>query len=108
MKDFAKKYIEKYESFDKWIKVVLCILWDVPSNLYRFSKSAQKDSMLGMILAVVLGIFGGWVLFVVDILCLVLQNKIYWLDDLGFDGASSDADVDDQTATAEVKDEKKD
>lgn len=42
MKDFAKKYIDWYQGLDKVVKILLCILWDVPANLYRLAKSAQK------------------------------------------------------------------
>lgn len=104
MKDFAKNYIEKYEALDKWIKIVLCLLWDIPSNLYRFSKSALKDSVIGMVLAVVIAIFGGWVLFVVDILCLVLQNKLYWIDDFTAAKDSSSADNADADKAADDED----
>ena len=85
MKDFAKKYIEWYQGLDKVVKILLCILWDVPANLYRLAKSAQKDSVLGIVLAIVLMIFGGWVLFVIDIVSLVVKDKIYWIDDLNGD-----------------------
>lgn len=85
MKDFAKKYIKWYQGLDKVVKILLCILWDVPANLYRLAKSAQKDSVLGIVLAIVLMIFGGWVLFVIDIVSLVVKDKIYWIDDLNGD-----------------------
>lgn len=85
MKDFANKYLAKYNSFSKIIKILLCLLWDIPSTLYRFSKSALKDNALGMILAVLIGIFGGWIIFIVDIITLAWKDKIFWLDELGID-----------------------
>ena len=89
MKEFAKKYIDWYQGLDKVVKILLCILWDVPANLYRLAKSAQKDSVLGIVLAIVLMIFGGWLLFVLDIVSLALKDRIYWIDDLA-DSANSD------------------
>ncbi len=85
MKDFAKKYIQDYQKQSTIVKILLCLLWDIPSNIYRFSKSAQKDSTLGMVLAILLAIFGGWILFVIDIISLAVKGQIYWLDDLGID-----------------------
>lgn len=82
MKDFAKKYIDWYQGLDKVVKILLCILWDVPANLYRLAKSAKNDSVAGIVLAIVLMIFGGWVLCVIDIVSLALKDKIYWIDDL--------------------------
>lgn len=90
MKEFAKKYIDWYQGLDKVVKILLCILWDVPANLYRLAKSAQKGSVLGIVLAIVLMIFGGWVLFVIDIVSLVVKDKIYWIDDFT-DSANCDS-----------------
>ncbi len=85
MKDFAKKYLDSYSGFSKIVKILLCLLWDIPSTLYRLSKSALKDNTLGMILAVVIGLVGGWILFVIDIVTLLLKDQLLWLDDLGVD-----------------------
>ncbi len=91
MKEFLANYIKTYENLEKWIKIVFCLLWDIPANLYRFAKSAEKNDVLGMVIAVILGIFGGWVLFVIDLLCLVFKDKIYWLDDFS-DGSTNTPD----------------
>lgn len=85
MKDFAKKYLDSYNGFSKIVKILLCLLWDIPSTLYRFSKSALKDNALGMVLAVLIGLVGGWILFIIDIVTLALKDKLLWLDDLGID-----------------------
>ena len=105
MKDFAKKYLDSYSGFSKIVKILLCLLWDIPSTLYRFSKSALKDNTLGMILAVVLGIFGGWILFVIDIVTLAFKDKLLWLDDLGVDEDKMAAST---KSDDSAKDEKKD
>lgn len=91
MKEFLSNYIKTYENLEKWIKIVFCLLWDIPANLYRFAKSAEKNDVLGMVIAVILGIFGGWVLFVIDLLCLVFKDKIFWLDDFS-DGSTNTPD----------------
>lgn len=108
MKDFANKYIAWYEGLDKIVKILLCLLWDIPANLYRLAKSAKNENVLGIVLAIVLMIFGGWILFVIDILSLVLKDKIYWIDDLKDEGncdcgcgccesKTDDGTIDDQT-----------
>ena len=91
MEDFAKKYLDWYNGLDKIVKVILCLLWDVPSNLVRLAQSALKKSVLGIVLAIVLMIFGGWLLFVLDIVSLALKDRIYWIDDLA-DSANCDSD----------------
>lgn len=103
MKDFAKNYLEAYKGFSKLVKVLLCILWDLPTNLYRFSKSALKDSAVGMIVAVILAIFGGWILFVVDIITLLVMDKVFWLDDFGIEEADAKAETKDETPAEEEK-----
>ncbi len=100
MKEFLSNYIKTYENLEKWIKIVFCLLWDIPANLYRFAKSAQKGDLLGMVIAVILGIFGGWVLFVIDLLCLVFKDKIFWLDDFSDNSADSNSDNSDQNLNA--------
>lgn len=85
MKDFAKKYLDSYNGLSKIVKILLCLLWDIPSTLYRFSKSALKDNTLGIILAILIGIVGGWILFIIDIVTLALKDQLLWLDDLGLD-----------------------
>lgn len=88
MKNFANRYLNWYNNLSKGIKAILCLLWDVPNNLARFSQSALKDNIVGMVLAIVLAIVGGWILFLVDLICLLLNDKIYWLDDLGLEEAT--------------------
>ena len=82
MEDFAKKYLAWYQGLSKVVRAILCLLWDVPSNLCRFSKSALKDNTLGVVLAIVAAVFGGWILFVVDLCCILLLDKVLWLDEL--------------------------
>ena len=83
MKDFATKYLNWYDKQSKVVRALLCVLWDVPSTLRRFSVSALKDDTLGMVLAVVLGIFGGMIMFLIDLVTILAMDKILWLSDLG-------------------------
>lgn len=81
--ELCKKYMSLYESLPKWLKVVLVILWGIPSNLYRLAKSVVAKNVLYIVLAVVLLICGGFfILLIVDIITLVTKDKIYWLDDI--------------------------
>ena len=82
MKDFATKYIQWYDSCPLWAKVLLCFLWAIPAGLYRFSKSVLADNTVGMILAVVLTLVGGEILWVVDLISLIVKGKLYWLDNI--------------------------
>ena len=90
MKDFAKKYLDWYNGLDKVVKIILCLLWDIPSNLCRLAKSAQKESVLGIVFAIVVMIFGGWLLCVIDIVSLALKDKVFWIDDLNLENTNCD------------------
>lgn len=91
MENFASNYMKSYEGLALWVKVLLCLLWDIPSNLYRFSRSFLGKNTLGMVVAVLLAIFGGWILFIIDIITLVLKEKIYCLEDFSDNNTNSDS-----------------
>ena len=106
MEDFAKKYAAWYEGLDKIVKILFCLLWDIPANLYRLAKSVKNKNVLGIVLAILLMIFGGWILCVIDIVSLALKDKIYWIDDLKdeeechcscFENKNDNSNIDDQT-----------
>lgn len=92
MKDFATKYLNWYNGLSKVVKAVLCLLWDVPTCLERFSRSALKDDVLGMVLAVVVCLFGGWILFLVDLITILAMDKIFWMSDLGVENVTAKLD----------------
>lgn len=102
MKNFAQKYLDWYLSQDKLTRALFCILWDIPSNLYRISKSASNNSIIGVLLAILLMIFGGWVLLVIDILTISFKDKVYWLEEFGIDetqGIYKEEDDDESDST---------
>ena len=75
-----ENYISTYERLNKWVKVILCLLYAIPEGLYRLFRSIKMKDTLGIVLAVVLMLFGGWILFVVDIVTLIAMDKILWFD----------------------------
>lgn len=81
--ELCKKYMDLYESLPKWLKVVLVLLWGIPSNLYRLAKSIVAKNVLYVVLAVLLLVFGGFlILLIVDLITLITKDKLYWLDDI--------------------------
>ncbi|MBO4380838.1 MAG: hypothetical protein J5815_01645 [Clostridia bacterium] len=105
MEDFAKKYLDWYKGLSKIVRALLCLLWDVPSNLYRFSKSALKKNTLGIVLAIVFAIFGGWILFVVDFVCILVMDKVLWLDDFGAEDEAKADEPKEEAPAAEPAEE---
>ena len=98
MKEFATKYLEIYDSMPLWAKVLLCFLWAIPAGLYRFSKSVLADNTIGMVLAIVLTLVGGEILWVIDLISLIVKGKLYWLDNIN-EIISTDEKAEEPTST---------
>lgn len=81
--ELAEKYISLYESLPVWAKLILALLWNIPSGIYRICKSIKAKNVLYIVLAVLLTICGGFfVLWIIDLVTIIVKNKIYWFDDL--------------------------
>ena len=81
--ELTKKYIDLYESLPVWAKLILALLWNIPTDIYRICKSIKAKNVLYIVLAVILTICGGFfILWIVDIVTIIVKNKVYWLDDI--------------------------
>ena len=76
MKDFIK-------AMDKlpWIlKLILCIpALEIVWGVYRVCKSLVKKNTLALIIAILLIVPGAAFMWVVDIICVILTGKIWWI-----------------------------
>ncbi len=73
--------VKTFDNLPLWAKVILSlpllnILWVV----YRLCKSIKKNNYLGIVLACVLLIFGIPFLWLVDIITLLVYNRVLWID----------------------------
>ncbi len=69
------------ESLPWIVRLILVLLYGVYGNLIRLFRSLGKGNVLGIVLAVILIAAGGLViLWVIDIICVVLNKKIWWID----------------------------
>ena len=75
MKDLVKA-LEKLP----WIvRVLLVIFVGLYGNLLRLFKSVAASNLLGIVLSLVLLFTGGFViLWVVDLICVLLNKPIWW------------------------------
>ncbi len=63
------------------VKILLALPFlDIVWVVYRLIKSVEKKNTLGIVLAVVLLVFGIPFLWLVDIITLIVSNKVLWLD----------------------------
>lgn len=76
-----KAYVSFMEGLSKVVKLILCIPFlDILWAIYRVCKSGSKGNMLGVVLAIVLIIVGIPFLWLVDLISLLLNDKVLWID----------------------------
>lgn len=73
--------INSIDNLPMLVKLILAlpgidIIWVV----YRLVRSVVKQNIVGIVLAIVVLIFGVPFLWIIDILCLIFMGKVWWLD----------------------------
>ena len=63
------------------VKLILCIpaiaiVW----MIYRLCRSLEKSNMVGVVLAIVLVFVGIPFMWLVDLICILLKGKVWWID----------------------------
>lgn len=62
------------------IKVILIIVYDLYGFLIRIVKSLEKNNIIGVILAIVLFLFLGWIMLFVDLIFVLMGKEVWWID----------------------------
>ncbi len=76
-----KAFVKSMDGLSKLFKIILALpILDIVWVVYRLIKSLSKKNTLGIILGVLLIIFGIPFLWIVDIITIVLFNKVLWID----------------------------
>lgn len=76
-----KSFIKGMEGLALWIKIILALpVLDIVWNIYRLARSINKNSVIGIVLAVLLIIIGIPFMWLVDIICLLITGKVLWID----------------------------
>lgn len=76
-----KGFISFMDKLPLWAKIVLAIpMLDIIWVVYRLARSIDKSSVLGIVLAIVLIVVGIPFLWLVDIISLIVVNKVLWID----------------------------
>lgn len=76
-----KKFVKTLENLPWIVKLILVIFYGVYGNLYRLARSIAKDNVLGIILACILLLLGGFILlWIYDIVCIIIGKDIWWID----------------------------
>lgn len=76
-----KNFISAMDKLPLWIKIVLAIpMLDIVWVIYRLCSSIEKKNTIGIVLAIILIVIGIPFLWLVDIISLILVNKVLWID----------------------------
>lgn len=76
-----KGLIKAFDGLPKLVKVILALpVFDIVWAVYRLCRSIKKGSTLGIILGIVMLIVCPAVFWLVDIITILLFNKVLWID----------------------------
>ncbi len=76
-----KDIIRTFDGFPKWAKFILALpVLDIVWAVYRLCKSIDKKNTLGIILAILMLIFCPVIFWLVDIITILVWDKVIWLD----------------------------
>ena len=73
--------VKALEGLPYIVRVLLTILYGVYGNLMRLFRSLAKNNVVGIILAVILLLCGGFVvLWIWDVIRVILGKQVWWID----------------------------
>ena len=76
-----KNLVKAIERLPWIVLVLLVLLYGAYGNLIRLFKSIAANNVLGIVLALILLLFGGFVIiWIVDLICVLLGKPIWWID----------------------------
>ena len=76
-----KGFISAMDNLPMWAKILLAIpMLDIIWVVYRLVKSIDSNNVLGIVLAVILIVIGIPFLWLVDIITIILNGKVLWIE----------------------------
>lgn len=76
-----KDLVKALEGLPYIVRVLLTILYGFYGNLMRLFRSLAKNNLVGIILAVILLLCGGFVvLWIWDVIRVILGKQVWWID----------------------------
>ncbi len=72
--------LKTMEDLPQWVKIILALPFlDIVWNIYRLLKSISKNDTVGIVLAVLILVFGVSFMWIVDIITIAYKNFVWWL-----------------------------
>lgn len=76
-----KNLVKALEGLPWIVRVLLVLLYGAYGNLIRLFKSIAAGNALGIVLALILLLCGGFlILWIIDLVCVLLGKPIWWID----------------------------
>ena len=76
-----KGLIKSFDNLPKLVKLILALpVLDIVWAIYRLCRSIDKGNLIGIILGIVLIVVCPVILWVVDIITILLTDKVLWID----------------------------
>ena len=76
-----KKFIETMNDLPQILKLILCIpMLDIVWNITRLVRSLDKNNLVGIVLAAVLIVIGLPFIWIIDLICVLMNGNIWWID----------------------------
>ena len=76
-----QKFIDALDDLPLIVKNILAVpALDVIWNVYRLCRSIQHNNVLGIVLGVLLLTVGVAFMWLVDIISIILTQKVLWID----------------------------
>lgn len=76
-----KDLIRTFDNFPKIVKFILALpVLDIVWAIYRLCRSIDKKNTLGIILAILMLIFCPVIFWLVDIITILVSDKVLWID----------------------------
>lgn len=76
-----KDLIKAIDGLPKIVRFLGTLIWGILTNIYRLCRSIAKQDVLGIVLAIILLLCGGFfILWIIDLVCILLDKSIWWID----------------------------
>ena len=76
-----KNLINALDNLPWIVKLILCLpALDIVWCISRVCRSLVKENLLGIILGILTIVPGATFIWIIDILCVLVNKKIWWID----------------------------
>ena len=76
-----KDLIKAIDGLPKIVRFLGTLIWGILTNIYRLCRSIAKQDVLGVVLAIILLLCGGFfILWIIYLVCILLDKPIWWID----------------------------